>query len=323
MEQSISSARRYERGLALKQAQMFESALAEFRQAAMDPQQSGKAYVQMALCLRSTERYVEAVAAFRQALTSASFSATERLHILYVMGQTLETLGRYAETLEVYRCIRNEDPEFLDIGERIKSMGAGGRRVSSSRQSESQLRGKDPWTMLSKLRTNLLTVLDRAWAQLSRYTESLESTCILTTTYPRVHDIARRVLDLHRPLKQADTPGRNAPLDRNNLDKRRHTRVPVNLCSQFSSTAWTGTGEGQLRDLSPWGCRVTSPLKVAVGAELECRIFPLDQLNPFTVDRATVRWSRSHEFGLAFTKIRPGVQREIAQLCRLMKPPAF
>jgi hypothetical protein len=29
-----------------------------------------------------------------------------------------------------------------------------------------------------------------------------------------------------------------------------------------------------------------------------------------------VRWINSQEFGLSFTNVRPGLQRQIAQLCR-------
>jgi len=75
-------------------------------------------------------------------------------------------------------------------------------------------------------------------------------------------------------------------------------------------------GEGELRDISLWGCRVTSPVAVPVGADLECCIFPQDAANPFIIDGATVRWISSHEFGLSFTSVRPAVQRQIAQLCR-------
>jgi hypothetical protein len=57
-----------------------------------------------------------------------------------------------------------------------------------------------------------------------------------------------------------------------------------------------------------------------VGEELECSIFSQDTVNSFTIEGATVRWTRPQEFGLAFTKVRPGVQRQIAQLCRQRIP---
>src|SRR6266545_8309859 len=110
MDQQMSAYERYERGLVLKQVQMFYPAIDDFRKAALDPQYTGKAHVQMALCLRSTDHHEEAVMALRQALASPTFSSDEQRQILYLMGQTLESLGRYAESLEVYGWIRKEDP---------------------------------------------------------------------------------------------------------------------------------------------------------------------------------------------------------------------
>ena len=100
------------------------------------------------------------------------------------------------------------------------------------------------------------------------------------------------------------------------MDKRQHFRVSVQFRSHFSSKSQMVAGEGELRDLSPGGCRVASPVAVSVGAELECSIFSEAEGNPVIIEAATVRWIRPLEFGLAFTKIRPGVQQLIRQLCR-------
>src|SRR5262249_31702974 len=134
MEQPISAIKRYARGLVLKPVQIFDQALEEFQQAALDPQQAGKAYVQIALCMRSTGQYVEAVAAFRPALSSTTFSTPEPLHILYLIRQKLEALRRSAESLGVYRWIRNEDPDVTDIDARIKNIGVGERTSRAARQ---------------------------------------------------------------------------------------------------------------------------------------------------------------------------------------------
>jgi len=75
-------------------------------------------------------------------------------------------------------------------------------------------------------------------------------------------------------------------------------------------------GDGELKDLSPGGCRVTCSVLVQVGTELEFCIFPADEDNPFIIDAATVRWARDQEFGLAFTQVRPSVQQQLVQLCR-------
>ena len=102
-------------------------------------------------------------------------------------------------------------------------------------------------------------------------------------------------------------------------EKRRHDRVSVQLLSQFSSKSQIVAGEGELRDLSPWGCRISSPVGVPLGTTLECWIYP-EGGNPFTVEEATVQWSRHREFGVAFTKLRPSVQRSIADMCRKIAP---
>jgi hypothetical protein len=101
------------------------------------------------------------------------------------------------------------------------------------------------------------------------------------------------------------------------MDKRQHVRVLVQFRTHLSSKSRMVVGEGELRDLSPGGCRVASPVAVSVGAELECCIFPETEGNPFIIEGATVRWIRPLEFGLAFTKISPGAQQLIRQLCRL------
>jgi hypothetical protein len=102
-------------------------------------------------------------------------------------------------------------------------------------------------------------------------------------------------------------------------EKRRHGRVTVQLSSQFSSKSQIVGGEGELRDLSPSGCRISSPVGVPLGTTLECWIYPQEG-HPFTVEEATVQWSGHREFGLAFTKMRPSVQRQIADMCRKIAP---
>ena len=49
------------------------------------------------------------------------------------------------------------------------------------------------------------------------------------------------------------------------------------------------------------------------GRKLECCIFPQETGSPFIIDGATVRWINAREFGLSFTNVRPGVQKQLAQ----------
>ncbi len=94
MEQPKSALDHYERGRVLKHAKMFDQAREEFQLVTSDPQYAGNAHVQIALCLLATGRYDDAVVAYRQALEVGTFSSKEKAHILYLLGKTLEALGR-------------------------------------------------------------------------------------------------------------------------------------------------------------------------------------------------------------------------------------
>jgi len=300
MEQPKSAHDHYERGRVLKHAQMFDQAREEFQHVAGDPQYAGNAHLQIALCLLATGRYDEAVEAFRQALEVGMFSSKEKAHILYVLGQTLESLGRYAEALEAYGWTRKEVPGFQDVAQRIQHLLAGGRGLLPRRRPASRSVVGDMLRLGGQLTPQVLSLLGQAWTSFGQYADKLG------------HPSGEREL----------TPTRCSPpasRDRKR-DTRRHVRVAVRLQSHFSSKGRRVAGEGELRDLSPGGCRVMSLVAVPVGAELECCIFSQDAGNPFTIDGATVRWSRPQEFGLAFTKVRPGVQRQISQLCRTRTP---
>jgi hypothetical protein len=316
MEQPTSAFDHYERGRVLKQSHMFDEALEEFRQAVTDPQYAGKALVQMALCFRATERYDAAAAAFRQALEVATFSTEETTHILYLLGQTLESLGRYAQALEAYGWARKEDPGFKDVAHRIKHLLSGGRGPLPPYQQDDQSWVEAMRRRGQQLTPQILSLLDQLWKSLGGHAERLGINRGGRKESPTVRDVG------HQGGQSELTPTRGslpASKDRQR-DNRQHVRVAVRMRSHFSSKTRRVAGEGELQDLSPGGCRVTSPVAVPVGVMLECCIFPQNAVNPFTIEGAMVRWSRPQEFGLAFTTIRPGVQRQIAQLCRTGTP---
>jgi hypothetical protein len=167
-----------------------------------------------------------------------------------------------------------------------------------------------------QLTPQVLSLLGQAWTSFGQYADRLGHHRGNQKQSPSFRDVG------HLSGERELTPTRCSPpasRDRKR-NTRRHVRVAVRLQSHFSSKGRKVAGEGELQDLSPGGCRVTSLVAVPVGAELECCIFSQDAGNPFTIEGATVRWIRPQEFGLAFTKVRPGVQRQITQLCRTRTP---
>jgi hypothetical protein len=313
MDKQMTAGERYEHGLVLKRVEMFHQAIDDFRKAAVDPRYTGKAHVQIALCLNSAGRYEEAVMEFRQGLATRTFSAEEERHILYHMGQTLESLGRFDECLEVYNWIRKEDPGFGDLAQRIEHLKAGGSGPVPSAQGSWQAWMNELCQRGRQLKPQMVAAIEQAEHWLNRQAGCLKSRHLFEGTNASSPGQAdQRAIQTFTSKRQ----GQPATRDRT-IESRRHPRVPVRLRSHFSSRGREVAGEGELRDLSPTGCRVRSFVAVLVGANLECCIFPQDAANPFIIDGATVRWTSPQEFGLAFTNVRPGVQRQITQLCRV------
>lgn len=313
MDRRMSAFDHYERGLVLKKVRMFYQAIDDFRNAARDPHYAGKAYVQMALCLRAAGRHDEAVMAFRQAVASPTLSSEEQRHVLYHMGQTLESLGRYAESLEVYGWIRKEDPGFRDVTRRIKHLTSGRRGSAPQSHGAWQVWLEEVRARGRQLKPHMESFLEQTGEWLRRHAKTLKGHRVFERTGSSSEQAA---CPSARQLPEEKPHSRSASRERTR-EARRHPRVPVRLRSQFASKGRILAGEGELRDLSPWGCRVMSAVAVPVGTDLECCIFPQGDAHPFYIDGATVRWINAREFGLAFTNVRPGVQRQIARLCRM------
>lgn len=160
MDQQMSPWEFYERGLVLKQVRMFHPAIEDFQTAASDSHYAGKAYAQVAMCLSAIGQDEEAIAVLRQAIESPMVSSREQYQILYQLGHTLESLGRNAESLEVYGHISKDYPEFLDVAQRMTAL--------SLRQGRRSSRVFDWWgDLVNRIRTrrrgrlpHLLTALD-------------------------------------------------------------------------------------------------------------------------------------------------------------------
>jgi tetratricopeptide (TPR) repeat protein len=304
MASRMSARELYERGRVLKHANMYDEAVDDFQHAACDPQYLGKAQAQLALCFRAMGRQEEAVAAFRQALESSTFSSDENLHLLYLLGETLESLGHTAEALEAYGWVRQEDPGFRDVVSRIKHLCAGGPSPATQSLLVRQFRVGNLFKIYGHLRRRSLSLLEQTRQALTQSTGNHR----VARSTPQAVTSARRT----NPVASASRP---MMARQSSMVMRQHVRVAIQGRSQFSSKSQKMAGEGQLRDLSPGGCRVTSSILVPVGTELVCWIFPHNNVHPVAIEGATVRWSHAQEFGLAFTHIQPAAQRQLAQLC--------
>ncbi len=130
----------YERGTTLKNVGLFKEAAEHFEKAAQDPAYALKGFAQMCFSLKQSGKLEEAAVAFRRALQVSSISSKEQIQILYLLGRTLESLGRIPEALESYRWLRREAPQYRDVAMRIESLST--RRTY---RIDRQVEGDTPW----------------------------------------------------------------------------------------------------------------------------------------------------------------------------------
>ncbi len=103
-------------------------------------------------------------------------------------------------------------------------------------------------------------------------------------------------------------------------DKRKFARVQVQFRSHFSSKGQMIAGDGDLKDLSQGGCRISSSVTVPNGTQLELCIYTNNDPAPIIVDESIVRWARAGEIGLEFSQMRKDAQRKLTELCRILAP---
>lgn len=86
---------------------------------------------------------------------------------------------------------------------------------------------------------------------------------------------------------------------------REHVRLRVQFRGLFSAGASMVGGEGCLKDLSQYGCRMESDTSLQPGTELElCFFYGSQEAVPIRVELATVRWAKGQEFGVKFLRLQ-------------------
>lgn len=103
------------------------------------------------------------------------------------------------------------------------------------------------------------------------------------------------------------------------VERRQHPRVPVCYLSRLS-VGQSPSDDAVVLDISVGGCRVHSTTPVQAGSEVDLQIALPNQLAPFAVERALVRWAREKEFGVSFTSLRQDERECLRRLVSAAQP---
>ena len=113
-----------------------------------------------------------------------------------------------------------------------------------------------------------------------------------------------------RPVSSLATlPSRSSP--NTTFQVRSFRRFPVQCSVYYSSDEFQGTGTAWNLSLNGWRVDGTHPLEPGTIVTL-CVFLPGQHPTVF-IDRATVRWSRGQEFGIAVTSIKADEQARLEQ----------
>ena len=81
-----------------------------------------KAYAQVGLCYVKMKEHHAAIQAFRTALDDPTALQQDMLDVLYVLGRSLESIGKADQAVEVYHRINQVAPTYRDVTSRLRGL---------------------------------------------------------------------------------------------------------------------------------------------------------------------------------------------------------
>ena len=106
----------------LKDAGRLKEAVELFHSAAKDKSMWLKAYSQIGFCYIKMKEHQAAIQAFRTALDDPTALQQDILDVLYVLGRSLESVGKINEALEVYQRINHSTTTYRDVANRLRAL---------------------------------------------------------------------------------------------------------------------------------------------------------------------------------------------------------
>lgn len=126
------SATHYDLGVAYKEMGLIADSINEFRLAARDPARECVCLSMVGVIELERGNLEAAADAFIKALNATERTVEQELSLYYELGAIFEAKQNNAEALYYFRKIQRKDPQFRDVGDRIRELeGMSGERPKS------------------------------------------------------------------------------------------------------------------------------------------------------------------------------------------------
>lgn len=116
----------YDLGIAFKEMGLLDEAIAQFQRALRSSEGRLRASEALGSAFHEKGRHAIAAAVLARAIEGLPGDDAEKIGLIYWLGRALESQGRDAEALPWYERALAVDIQFLDIGERVQRLVAGG-----------------------------------------------------------------------------------------------------------------------------------------------------------------------------------------------------
>jgi type II secretory pathway predicted ATPase ExeA len=126
------------RAIDLKEQGRLEEAVELFHSAAKDKSIWFKAYSQVGLCYVKMKEHHAAIQAFRTALDDPTAPQQDKLDVLYVLGRSLESIGKADQAVDVYHRINQLAPTYRDVTSRLRELQSHQKQSSPKWKSATE-----------------------------------------------------------------------------------------------------------------------------------------------------------------------------------------
>ncbi len=112
----------YHLGIAYKEMELIDHAIAEFETASADEEKRFDCLVMLGMCFMEKEEYDKAIHYFNDASHMKKLNSEEVIRLQYRLGLAYESKGMPQEALKAYHQVINLDSDFLDVRNRIERL---------------------------------------------------------------------------------------------------------------------------------------------------------------------------------------------------------
>jgi len=112
----------YHLGIAYKEMELIDNAIAEFKTASADEEKRFDCLVMLGMCFMEKEEYDKAIHCFDDASHVKELNREEVIRLQYRLGLAYESSGMMQEALKAYHQVINLDSHFSDVRNRIERL---------------------------------------------------------------------------------------------------------------------------------------------------------------------------------------------------------